>query len=655
MKALKLKSKLILSAFSFVAFVMIVSTIVFFVVINRQKYNEAEKNLKLVGNIIRDDLSDQQKLLRNIGNQLITIERIADKVKFIHKYGRKTPASYKNTYINLALALLSVVNSGEVWESAIYDKDGKLIAFAKRKGDRETIGGYYYDVPEPVMGLAFVKRGETLNAGIWNESVPKAKIGSPIHFPGDMPQKEKVLFKEYNGKFCIIFYTPIITDDINKKTKKFEKRHFGVIVSIKQIDKNFVAHISEITLKKINIFSKSSLIAGNLKNYKHLIAGNIGYFTGNWTLKTQKIQLNQIKIDNNGYFQAVLPFFENSTFQGAIAILESKKNLMANTINLIGWLATVYFICLILILPFVIVFSNSLSGQLRSIINSLKQDALHLREIASQMSHASQMLARGATRQAAAIEETSASLEEMSAMTKDNTEYADNAEILIEISREITDKSGSSIKNLKLSMDEMNKASKETSKIVGNIDQIAFQTNILALNAAIEAARAGEAGAGFSVVADEVRNLAIRSARAAHTTAELIHDSGQKNKKGVLLLDKTHEAFKKMQESFREISDLLKEIMSASKKQAVGIRHLNLSLSEMDKVTQKNAANAQEVASVSMELYSQSDRMNIIVNHLADFVGKDNNENGKGHHYKKLEETSQLLPEDSFLAGNHDT
>ncbi len=651
MIGLKLRSKLILGAFSFAIFVMVVSTIVFFVVINRQSYNEAGKNLKLVGNIIREELSDQQKILKNVGNQLINIEKAGSKVKFIYKYAKKAPASYKHAYINLSIALLSVVNSGEVWESAIYDKDGKLIAFAKRNGDKETIGGYYYDVPKPVMGLAFVKKGETLNAGIWKESAPGTKIGPSIYFNGDMPQKEKSLFREYNGKFCIIFYTPVIADDINKKTKKFEKRHFGVIVSIKKIDKNFAANISELTMKKINIFSKSSLITGSLKNYKHLITGNLKHPFEKRIIKTQKIILNEIEIDNKGYFQAILPFFKNSEFQGAIAILESKKTLMANTIHLIKWLAIVYFICLILILPFVMLFSNALSGQLHSIIKSLKHDAFHLRDIAAQISHASQTLARGASRQAAAIQETSAALENMSAMAKDNTEHADNAEILMEISREITDKSDSSIKNLKLSMDEMSKASDETSQIIDTIDQIAFQTNILALNAAVEAARAGEAGAGFSVVADEVRNLAIRSARAARTTAELIQDSGQKNEKGALLLDQTHEAFTKMHETLQKISGLLNEIMSASKKQSAGICQLNASLSEMDKVTQRNAANAEEVASVSMELYSQSDRMKMIVNYLADFVDKGRNGNGHNHHDKKLLETSRPLAK-KFLSGS---
>ena len=138
------------------------------------------------------------------------------------------------------------------------------------------------------------------------------------------------------------------------------------------------------------------------------------------------------------------------------------------------------------------------------------------------MSSSSQSLAGGANQQAAAIEETSSALEEMSTMTKLNAANAGQAHALTLETNSVVEKSNAAMHALVSSMSQISEASVDTAKILKTIDEIAFQTKLLALNAAVEAAQAGEAGAGFAVVADEVRNLAMRAASAAKTTAELI-------------------------------------------------------------------------------------------------------------------------------------
>ena len=237
------------------------------------------------------------------------------------------------------------------------------------------------------------------------------------------------------------------------------------------------------------------------------------------------------------------------------------------------------------------------------------------------MASASQGLAEGASEQAAAIEETSSSLEEMSSMTKQNADNAGTANKLMEEAKVVVSRANDSMKNLTGSMDEITKASEDTSKIIKTIDEIAFQTNLLALNAAVEAARAGEAGAGFAVVADEVRNLAIRAAEAAKNTSGLIEGTIKKIKAGSELVNKTNGDFALVAESAGKVAGLISEIAAASVEQAQGIGQISKAVQEMDKVVQQNAANAEESASASEEMNAQASTMREVVQELIQVVG----------------------------------
>ena len=164
---------------------------------------------------------------------------------------------------------------------------------------------------------------------------------------------------------------------------------------------------------------------------------------------------------------------------------------------------------------------------------TLRSSTLQMAGAAAEIAGSGQSLAESASQQAASLEETSASLEEISSMTKRNADNARRAKELSGQTRHAADTGASEMEQMKIAMNAIKTSSDEVAKIVKNIDEIAFQTNILALNAAVEAARAGEAGAGFAVVADEVRNLAQRSAKAAKETAEKIEDAISKSQHGV--------------------------------------------------------------------------------------------------------------------------
>ena len=264
--------------------------------------------------------------------------------------------------------------------------------------------------------------------------------------------------------------------------------------------------------------------------------------------------------------------------------------------------------------------SRSITAALKSIIDSLNAGSRQIGAASSQVSQSSQSLAEGASVQASSLEETSASLEELSSMTKQNSDNARQANAMAgeakasaEESREAMDRMGEAIGKIKASADE-------TAKIIKTIDEIAFQTNLLALNAAVEAARAGDAGKGFAVVAEEVRNLARRSAEAAKSTASLIEGAQKNADNGVAVSGEVGEILGRIADKVQKLSGLVGEVSAASEEQTKGISQISIAVTQMDKVTQSNAASAEESASASEELFAQAKELGEMVGTLVGIV-----------------------------------
>lgn len=305
-------------------------------------------------------------------------------------------------------------------------------------------------------------------------------------------------------------------------------------------------------------------------------------------------------------------------------------SFMAQTLSYSGT-----FIGFALALFFGIYLSFSITRVLKRITSGLNDGSEQVASAAGEVSSASQSLAEGASQQAASIEETSSSLEEMSSMTKQNADNARQADSLMKQTNLVVNKANASMNQLTASMKEITKASEETSKIIKTIDEIAFQTNLLALNAAVEAARAGEAGAGFAVVADEVRNLALRAAEAAKNTALLIEGTVKKVSDGSMLVKTTNDAFTEVAQNAEKVGELVGEIAAASSEQAQGIEQVNIAVTEMDKVTQQNAANAEESASASEELNAQAEELKGFVSELLEMVEGSSNASARDYEAEK--------------------
>jgi methyl-accepting chemotaxis protein len=225
---------------------------------------------------------------------------------------------------------------------------------------------------------------------------------------------------------------------------------------------------------------------------------------------------------------------------------------------------------------------------------------------AKQVSNSSMSLSQGATEQASSIEELSASIAEVSQHIKENAEDAGKAKLFAEKSGEIMQTSAADMALTRQAMDEISATSKNISKVIKAIDDIAFQTNILALNAAVEAARAGAAGKGFAVVADEVRNLSQKSAEAAKNTTSLIESSIFAVEKGTSLVNKTNLSFTELASQSSEVIRLVEQISAQAQGQAVAITQISTGIEQVSAVIQMNSATSEEAAAASEELSSQA-------------------------------------------------
>ena len=276
-----------------------------------------------------------------------------------------------------------------------------------------------------------------------------------------------------------------------------------------------------------------------------------------------------------------------------------------------------------LIIAGALFLARMISNPLLKAVNTISEANSEVINASDQIAASSTSLAEGSSEQASSVEEVSATLEQSTALINQNSDNAREASLLAQDATDAASVGNEKVQALTVSMTNISESSQKISKIIKTIDEIAFQTNLLALNAAVEAARAGEHGLGFAVVAEEVKNLAGRSALAAKETAEIIESSIDQVKAGNIITEQTNEAFSGILGHIKKTADLISEISVSAKEQSEGMSQISSAMAQVDQVTQHNASTSEEAAAAAEELNAQANAMLDTVGEVGRMVGVD--------------------------------
>ena len=448
-----------------------------------------------------------------------------------------------------------------------------------------------------------LKPGELSNSGAVlaaNTGMPEMRICSPVYLDGSF---RGVVVLNLDWKLA---WTLLKKHVYGKTGYAYILNQEGVPVSHPEYDLASPVNLSDPRYGKLSAIVKDKMLKGEQSIARYTFEG-IDKFVA------------FMPLEFNGILYTIAATGPAGEFLAAADTMKADAGRRASSAAF--WIALVSLAMMFVGCGTGILVSRTICRPITGVIEGLMDASAQIYAASSEISSCSQQLADGASSQAASLEETSSSLEQMASMTRQNSENAKSVDALRGEVGDMLGEADHSMGDLAQAVHEISTASAETQKIIKTIDEIAFQTNLLALNAAVEAARAGETGAGFAVVAEEVRNLAMRAAEAAKNTSGLIEGTSRQIERGAGLADKTSAAFSKAVGSSKKMGELIAEIAEATEEQARGIEQVNRAVSDLDKVVQQNAATAEESAGASEEMNAQSQQMKAFVHGLADLVG----------------------------------
>ncbi|MBU2429351.1 MAG: methyl-accepting chemotaxis protein, partial [Proteobacteria bacterium] len=568
-----LKNKIIFGAVGMLVLLMLTSTVAVSIIINKQNRAASYDYLQKAFNILIDDISKNQDKLLSDSRRIASVDSMGDRFMYILDTGKDSKYDMlKWTYQKIAVSLFNIASTTNASTAALYSNAGDLVAFFKKSDNRLTIGWVHQK--DTVFTGSF-RSDEKPEDNSWKAF--EGTLDIPVTMESPLSDDEKIQFEIVDSMLCISTSIPITSVTYDVEANEDVAKRFGVVRAFYKIDDSFISRMTKLAGIHLNIFSTQKLLVGDVPDYAALKTP-LPETNDNFNLSGQPVAFNTISVNGQGYFQGILPLYSNSQLLGAVASFQSTAIARANTFQMIKYLVIVFILGIFLILPFAIVFSNTLTKPISEVVNGL-QDAAegegdltkrlkvnshdeigelarwfnifmeklqmmiksisentndltrstgNLFTISSQMSENADQISCRSENVSTSASNMSVNMDSMAHVMEQTatnmTMVAAAAEQMnativgiarnSEKARNITLNAVTQTRNTSKTIADLGQSAQEIGKVTETITGISEQTNLLALNATIEAARAGEAGKGFAVVANEIKDLARQTASA---------------------------------------------------------------------------------------------------------------------------------------------
>ncbi len=369
---MKFKTKLILGSVISNIVIIAISMLVVSYIVSKQNNKASNEIIKKSYNVILDDIASRQKKIMDATRQVAAMEGIGLKIKYIMRYKNQIkPRITRATYQELAkIAYNTCVIAGDVWKVYIYDTEGDIISFAKIS-ESGSFFGYAEGFPSPSLQAVLLKPGENEEHGSWSRKDDPGKI--ELRFGKSIPESGMIPFEEIEQIVCLTSYAPIFGLDYNPDLDKMEHKQVGIVMAIQPMNDSFLRRLVKLTDMEINIFNRNGLVVGNIPEYSKLDQESIKDREEIRPLSSDDLTLNEIHINGVDYFHGLLPLYAGHDFVGAIASLYSKSIVQANTSEMIKNLLWVALCCILLVIPFVLLFSRSIVRPIIALRDAMRQ------------------------------------------------------------------------------------------------------------------------------------------------------------------------------------------------------------------------------------------------------------------------------------------
>lgn len=652
---IKLRTKTIMGTASLLIFVMLISTVVVSIIVNRQNRQTSDDLINKSFTITNEFLSQRMKKQLLDTSQMAKRNEMGEKLKFINNLSGMNYSLYLDMYRKTVIAIYELSMIANLDRTTIYNTKGEFIAAVIKDGNKATLVYKLKDTIE--MAEFFESDSEESNRGSWKKQ--SSLQGFDSQFEGVIPTTSKISFKNIGGSFGIVSYAPIIGLDYDPETDKDVMTQYGFVMTEQIPDNDLFNMIARMAGTDINIFTKDGLSAGSLKEYEIFDLNEISKIEAAQSLDNQEALFNDVIVNNQDFFQAALPVFSDSNCIAAIVSLYSKNIAKANTWQMIRILILISIICILIFLPITYLFSNSMTKPISRVAEVLKdiaegegdltsrlevknmdevgelahwfntftaklqeiikevignsetlgRSSSQLSELSEEMSEravqissntntvasSSKVMSSNMDSIAAAMEQASTNMGMVSSAVEEMTSTIEEIARNSEKARSVTGETVTRAQSTSVKVDELGKTATEINKVTEAITEISAQTNLLALNATIEAARAGEAGKGFAVVANEIKDLAKQTASA---TLEIKGQIERIQNSTTVTVSEIGEILRVI----NDVNDIVSTIAASVEEQSITSKEIASNVAQASQGIQEVNENVSRSTSVSSEI-----------------------------------------------------